>query len=421
MAQEHNEHVIPALYEGPMPPPSYPVPPDDVSLWKDEDVRIYEEWRKCVSKGSRKKFRKFLSQVNTEHRELFELIADGVWGLRRLLAFTQKFPCYNLEKDLECYNHEENVAVIEFVKFGLEVVQAEQLRCGLEVVCNEQQHKTVPGQLKQEPEPDNHSNTVTGKTEFKADEEEKIKTDTADKLSQLDCNKTPLVKAREIKQKTKNRGKRKRQERLLHFQEKLVKTSGLPPSRLMKQRLDQIGMITVKKCLAGDFEQLASSPPTLTPVSVLGVDGHVPPPAPMPGELGFTPIVLVPGQSVPPSSPPVLMPVQPAHTFPPSALMTGQEAPIAPMPGQQYPPPYLMPGQTAPPQLGFPQCQPQPQTVTTSNFNSLPMLCSSPVTFGGIECNLVGVSQFPPIQLGLKPAYCFHCLQFGSVFMINQV
>ena len=182
-------------------------------------------------------------------------------------------------------------------------------------------------------------------------------------------------------------------------------------------------MITVKKCLAGDFEQLASSPPTLTPVSVLGVNGHgrVPPPAPMPGELGFTPIVLVPGQSVPPSSPPVLMPVQPAHTFPPSALMPGQEAPTVPMPGQQYSTPYLMPGQTAPPQLGFPQCQPQPQTVTTSNFNSLPMLCSSPVTFGGIECNLVGVSQFPPIQLGLKPAYCFHCLQFGSVFMINQV
>ena len=65
MAQEHNEHVIPALYEGPMPPPSYPVPPDDVSLWKDEDKRIYEEWQKWVSQGSKKRFGQ---QVNNEHR-----------------------------------------------------------------------------------------------------------------------------------------------------------------------------------------------------------------------------------------------------------------------------------------------------------------------------------------------------------------
>ena len=35
-----SEYAIPALYEGPMPPPSYQVPPDDVSLWSEEDERF---------------------------------------------------------------------------------------------------------------------------------------------------------------------------------------------------------------------------------------------------------------------------------------------------------------------------------------------------------------------------------------------
>ena len=425
---EHSEHAIPALYEGPMPFLPCQVPPDDVSLWTDEDKRFYEEWQKWVSKGSKKRFRKFLSQVNNEHREIFELIADGVWGLRRLQAYTQKFPCYNLEKDLEYYNNEENDAVIEIVKCGLELVRAEQLRCGLEVDFDEQQPKSVPRQLPHEPardchtEPDEDSNTVPGKTDVKTDNDEtmEIKTDTADKLSQLYSN-TPMVKARKAQQKTRNRGKRTRHERLLLFQEKLVKTSGLPPSRLMKQRLDQIGLITVKKSLAGEFEQLASLTPAHTSVSVLGVDGHVPPLAPMPGEPVPLPPVPLSGLSVPPPSSPVLMPVLSDYMFPPSALMPGQVAPTVPMPGQHYPPPILMPGQTAPLQYGFSQCQAQPQTLTSSGFNSLPTLCSSPVTFGANETNSVGVPQFPPILLGLRPAYCFHCLQFGSVFMINQV
>ena len=141
----------------------------------------------------------------------------------------------------------------------------------------------------------------------------------------------------------------------------------------------------------------------------------------MPGEPVPLPPVPLSGLSVPPPSSPELMPVLSDYTFPPSALMPGQVAPTVPMPGQHYPPPILMPGQTAPLQYGFSQCQAQPQTLTSSGFNSLPTLCSSPVTFGANETNSVGVPQFPPILLGLRPAYCFHCLQFGSVFMINQV
>ena len=62
--------------------------------------------------------------------------------------------------------------------------------------------------------------------------------------------KTPIVKEEKveeeheaktgIKTKTKKRkSKERRRERLLKYHEKLVKTNGLPPSRLMKQRLEQ--------------------------------------------------------------------------------------------------------------------------------------------------------------------------------------
>ena len=41
-----------------MPPPLYlTLPPEDVSLWTDEDTNIFEEWSKWVAKGSKKKFR----------------------------------------------------------------------------------------------------------------------------------------------------------------------------------------------------------------------------------------------------------------------------------------------------------------------------------------------------------------------------
>ena len=425
------DYVLPALYEGPMPPPSYPVPPEDVSLWKAEDLRIYETWKKWVSKDTKKtkkKFRKFLSQVNTEHQEVFDLIADGVWGLRRLLTFMQKFPGYNLEQDLECYNNEENLAVIKIVDIGLEVVADEQKRCGLEVVCEKlptlQPPESDPQQLLQQPakdcpsEPEGHSCIVAGEADVAAFQEGKVELKVENK-TEITNNKTPFV--RKDNEKTKNRSKRKRHERLLRFQEKLVKTSGLPPSRLMKQRFDHIGQITLKKSLAGEFEHLAESATNHAQVSLHEMEGHghVPPPTPVQGKQGLTPHVLMPGQQVlpPPPPPPELMPVQPANTFPCSALMPGQSCPTVQMQGQQYPPPSLMPGQTASPHLEFLQSHPMSQTVTTSGFNYLPTLCSSPVTFAGSGDSVI----FPPSPLGLKPAYCFHCLQFGSVFTINQI
>ena len=57
-----------------------------------------------------------------------------------------------------------------------------------------------------------------------------------------------------VRKKKKKRSKEKRQERLLKFHQKLVKTSGLPPSRLMEQK--RTGLDNVKRDLKGEFEQV---------------------------------------------------------------------------------------------------------------------------------------------------------------------
>ena len=115
------------LYQGPLPTPPLKVPPEDVSLWTDVDTKIFQEWSKWVTKGNKKKFRRFLIQVNKEHQAIFDLIADGLWGLRRLLAFTESFPGYNLEKDLE-YLYQDSVDSVAVKKL---------VTCGLEIACEE--------------------------------------------------------------------------------------------------------------------------------------------------------------------------------------------------------------------------------------------------------------------------------------------
>ena len=74
---------------------------------------------------------------------MFALVADGDWGIRKLLAFIKKLPGSNLERDSKFYNNEENKAVMKIINFSLEVVQDEQLRCGLEVVCSGQQQPST--------------------------------------------------------------------------------------------------------------------------------------------------------------------------------------------------------------------------------------------------------------------------------------
>ena len=72
------------------------------------------------------------------------------------------------------------------------------------------------------------------------------------------------------KKRTKKQKRKKgRKERLLKFQEKLVKTRGLPQSRLMEQvlRIPPTDLDKVKRSLASEFEQLgrAEASPTSVP------------------------------------------------------------------------------------------------------------------------------------------------------------
>ena len=60
-----------------------------------------------MTKGSKKKFRRFLIQVNSEHKTIFDLIANGLWGLRRFQAFIESFPKYNLDNELK-YMYPDN-------------------------------------------------------------------------------------------------------------------------------------------------------------------------------------------------------------------------------------------------------------------------------------------------------------------------
>ena len=223
--------------------------------------------------------------------------------------------------------------------------------------------------------------------------------------------------------KTKKKKKQKRrQERLLKFQEQLVTTSGLPPSKLMEKRLSQslTGLDKVKMSLSGEFEQI-------------GKVEAGPPSVPEPGT--------VPAQHASVSAP-VLMPGHPAvHHVPP----------LAPVLDSQMPTSVLMPGQTAEKShilqnvtsSGFPPLPnllfPPPTTSglcygSNSGFSNQPSLPSSQQTVQWVwNIPLYHQSQ-PPVSLSPPqpvtppqpqpelvpgmPAYCFHCLQFGTVFNI---
>ena len=86
---------------------------------------------------------------------------------------------------------------------------------------------------------------------------------------------TPVEAEQETgtKKRTKKQQRKKgRKERLLKFQEKLVKTRGLPQSRLMEQvlRIPPTDLDKVNRSLASEFEQLgrAEASPTSVPEPV---------------------------------------------------------------------------------------------------------------------------------------------------------
>ena len=249
----------------------------------------------------------------------------------------------------------------------------------------------------------------------------------------------------------------------MKFHEKLVKTSGLPPSRLMeKERLD------VRKSLASEFEQLAEvetgcapstgpAPGTGPPPGTGLPPGTGPPSGPGPplGTGPFLPLtapilpVLMPGQ----------MDVQPFH-HPPTALGVGCHASPAPTPtdGCQVPMPGCSPSflqvtgtpssynqdlmLSSNPQynrdsttwpVGWSEARPMmgyrwdgmpllpsglPIGSTSGTYNFLALSPSPQSSIGSVP---LYQPQPQPPSPGGSPAYCFHCMQYGAVFTIRPV
>ena len=214
-------------------------------------------------------------------------------------------------------------------------------------------------------------------------------------LSQVDSNslRTPGLKNEVegecsiksgIKSKKRRRNQERRQKRLLKYHEKLVKTSGLPPSRLMeKLRLEQKSLVLgeAKRNLACEFEHMAETSPGTKPPS-----GTAPP-----GTSGTTPC----SRPVPDTGPGFALCAGPTQSSVPAQIPVHYTPPAHPSSLH-----ILMPGQTdhlhsPPPALG---CQvPMPQTAITSDMNIYPTLCSSPVSIVGDVSGSMGWSDARPM------------------------
>ena len=228
-----------------------------------------------------------------------------------------------------------------------------------------------------------------------------ILTSNVDHLSQVDnrtptTEKTPNSENAERKMKKKKRNKERRQERLLKFHQRLVKTSGLPPSRLMEQKTS---LDLIKRNLQDEFAHLASpaSPPAVPP----------PPPAPSAGLFGQDPPPGVQSSGI--SSSTQILPMLCSITPP----WTGGYVGVTSTPG--WP--------DARPVRGFDSNMSQASHQYFGSSSGSPnhsALSSSPQYGMGLPVPLLFQSQPNPVPappVGM-PAYCFHCLQYGKVFTI---
>ena len=241
--------------------------------------------------------------------------------------------------------------------------------------------------------------------------------------------KTPVVKEEKVEEdyesrvkteiktkKKKRKSKERRQERLLKYQEKLMKTIGLPPSRLMeKQRLGQGSSVLgeVKRNLSNEFEFLAGSrtvhdtgpslpTPGITPshgpalpVLMPGQVVHLQPLVPMPewsearpeggiwGGQSFLGVNNISDSGL------LNQPSLPSTIHSSVGWKTSEPVPV-------YQQPQYLPQPIPQSPSMMPQSLPQP-------IHQFPTLLPQPVTTGG------------------RPAYCFHCLQYGAVYSINPV
>ena len=200
----------------------------------------------------------------------------------------------------------------------------------------------------------------------------KLEQDLISQVKNLDRNTinmhavvTTPSKRKKKKERTKERNKEKRHKRLLEYQEKLVRTHSLPPSRLMVERENLVG-----RNLSGEFEQIA------------GIDGE---PIPGAGTTGTRPAT---EPSPVPRPPPFTENVSP----PTISYQPPQSVPVSPL---------LMPGQTGfnhPSPTIFPSHgQPLGQVTGTTSGSNHFTLSPTPQSFTGPTNGTAGWSDARPV------------------------
>ena len=202
---------------------------------------------------------------------------------------------------------------------------------------------------------------------------------------------------------------------MLKFHEKLVKTSGLPPSRLMeRERL-------IGKNLTSDFEQLAVVGAEFAHVSGTGNSSPIVPPPLMPA-------VLMPGQTggIQPQTP-----AAPPGCGQPSGHMAGITSGFN-LSSTLSPIPESFNGTTSG-TVGWSEARPMEGSTWNGNIFLPPGPWS---TSGSMNLSALSPSSQPsawstilppyqpqhqPVPQVGSPAYCFHCMQYGAVFTISSV
>ena len=147
-----------------------------------------------------------------------------------LISFKKKFPKYNISDDLDLmYKVKEDKVYKDFVKYGVDYVE-QNIVDTTENTIKEEINVEVRVKAVQPDEVSCHLDKEVVST---------VKPEEETNLSQVDSNTTtpdpPPPKHTGKKERSK-KVREKRRNRLLKFHQKLVDVSGLPPSRLMHQQ-----------------------------------------------------------------------------------------------------------------------------------------------------------------------------------------
>ena len=206
--------------------PPYLVPPEQQCLWNKEDEENYIKWKASVpidyKKGTGKvNYRQHVIDLNTEFdmEEVFDQLEIGLNAIEKLAHYIKAAPKYSLSDDLDSmYTSTEHLITKKFITMGAKFV--EDFQTGL----------SPPSETNL----DMKDNILTKELTTPVDKGGKEETE-------MESQETKIGK--KLKKKKK---KRSGQRRLLKFHQKLVKSCGLPPSKLMRslsKDFEDIGVV----------------------------------------------------------------------------------------------------------------------------------------------------------------------------------